>query len=112
MKFLPWKQCVGNKTIVRLNNLKPTLLTVKWNLIKERVVTNETESVSCIIEDENGKVICAIDSEMADAYGKMIQKAPEMFAAIKQFIEGIDNGKLKPRETYNKFSEIISRVKE
>gem|GEM_PF-6084199 len=85
---------------------------MKWNLIKERVIRDETEIVSCIIEDENGKTVCAIESEMADSYGKMIQKAPEMFAAIKQFIEGIDNGKLKPRETYNRFTEIVSKVRE
>src|ERR1700749_2719729 len=97
---------------MRLITLTYIPSTVKWNLIKERVIKDENESISCVIEDENGKIVCAIESEMADSYGKMIQKAPEMYAAIKQFIEGIDNGKLKPKETYNKFAEIISRVKE
>ena len=56
------------------------------------------------------KTVCTIEPAYANKYGKIIEKAPEMFAAIKEFIDKVDHGSLKPKEAYNKFKNIIDRI--
>jgi len=88
-------------------------------------VVKETSQEGCydiIVDDKNwtdyGKIWVASTisvnklQEECKANAKLIAAAPEMFEAMKIFVERCEKGEVRSTKTYNSFKEIIKKATE
>ncbi len=77
---------------------------MKWKLVQEDNVH--------LIKSEDGNTVCYIDKSAVNAYGKIIEKSMNMYAAILDYMQDIEKNKFQPKKTYNRFKEIIDRIED
>ena len=62
-----------------------------------------------IIEDSKGETVCILPSDWNYSYATLIESAPEMLIAIREYVTSIEEGKSTMRKTYNKFKELLKK---
>jgi len=66
-----------------------------------------------IIEDaQTGEIICYIAQTTDPLRDKMLELAPEIFAAFISYVDQIENGKFAAKSVYNDLKEIMDRIPE
>ena len=72
---------------------------MKW------IINNE----GYVVDVQTGDVQCLLAKNEDKLRDKVIEAAPELFAAIFSFVETMDSGKSSVRSSYNEFKEILER---
>jgi hypothetical protein len=88
---------------------------MKWKLNKSllRNPNSAQEGVLfCGIFDENERIVCHMEEEMADKYGKVIANSNELYIAVKVAIEASNsNGRFKQSVVEN-LRLIINKIED
>ena len=70
----------------------------KWKLEQGMVVNSD------------GIEIAAMTDESTEQEALYIRNAPEMAATIKEFVDGVNSGKLRPRSAVKKFESVLNKL--
>lgn len=63
------------------------------------------------IENEKSKVVAVLPEDITDNERDILWHSKEMHEAVLSFVEDTDNGKFKPRAAYNRFKEVLNKIK-